>query len=272
MFILPIAPATARGVAERHILRQQHDASDKRCRHPEHDDRQLLQVGPAHRPDPARGRIEDDDAPDDRRGHAHVPAEHHREDDGRGVDGHARTEPPLDHEQHAGQRPRLQVEPVFQVLVGGVDVQAPVQGDRGDGEDHHRDREPEVVLHEAHAVDERLPGRRRERDGARLRGHDGERDRIPGHGPSRQEVSLEIARRPALVEAEADDQASVPIRTIQSSVLIRTGHPFPYCSSMIHILREKIGKKSVGARHSRRQLPEERQTRVDVVSLAVPGI
>ncbi len=68
-------------------------------------------------------------------------------------------------------------------------------------EDHHRDRQPEVELHESHAVDIGLAGGRNERDRARLRRHDRQADRVPGHMPAGDHERAHIVRASSPPEA-----------------------------------------------------------------------
>ena len=59
-------------------------------------------------------------------------------------------------------------------------------------EDDHRDRQPEVELHEAHAVGRALPRGADHGDGRELRRHDGQADRPPGEVAAGEEVALDV--------------------------------------------------------------------------------
>ena len=107
------------------------------------------------------------------------PAEHGREHDGGRVDRKPDREPALHEEQEGRKLACFPVETRFEVLVRRVNLQAVIDGDDDGGEDHHRNRQTEVELHEAHPVLVGLAGSGEERDGTRLCGDDRQPDRPP---------------------------------------------------------------------------------------------
>ena len=111
-----------------------------------------------------------------------VPAEDDAHHDRRRIERNARRHAALNQENDRGKRAGLGIEAPFQVFVSGVNAGFVEDGHGRGGEDHHRDRQPEVKLHEAHAVDISLAGGGDEGDGARLRRHDRKTHGVPRHG------------------------------------------------------------------------------------------
>jgi hypothetical protein len=168
-------------LAERHVVGKPGDERNHRSQHAKDDDRHLLDVGPRHRLHAAEHRV-------DRRRHANredrereIPAEHDREDDRGRRDDDAAGEAAAGEEQQRRQPARLRVEPLLEILVGGVDPGPVEERHHREREDHHRDRQAEIELHESHAVGISLPRRPHQRDSAQLRGHHRE-----ARGPPRQ--------------------------------------------------------------------------------------
>ncbi len=94
-------------------------------------------------------------------------------------------------------------------------------------EDHHRDGQSEVELHETHTVDVGLAGGRDESDGARLGRHDRESHGIPGHGLAGEQILVYGVRAAALVQAVKDDEQKragqdAPIEGPHSQALVNT--------------------------------------------------
>ncbi len=158
----------------------------------ERDDDQdhLLHVGPRDGLNPADHRV-------DHRGDAdegHRPnegdAEDRAEDHPRSRHDGAGRESPRDQEEKRGQRARPRVEAALQILVRSIDARPVQQRDDRHAEDHHREREPQVQLDEAHAVRGALTRRADHRDRRELCRHHRE-----AHDPPRQAlVGEEVAR------------------------------------------------------------------------------
>ena len=80
------------------------------------------------------------------------------QDDRRRIEGDAKRQATLNEEDDADERSGLHVEPLFQVLVGGVHLRTVEQRHGGVRQDHHRQGQTEIELHEPHAVHVRLAG------------------------------------------------------------------------------------------------------------------
>ena len=115
------------------------------------------------------------------RGQPVGPPQYHGKGHRRRIQSDACRQATLYEKDPANQRPRLGVEALLQILIGGIDFRTVKDGHGGRRENHHRQREAKVELHKAHAVDIGLPRGRYERDCAGLRSHDGKAHRIPGH-------------------------------------------------------------------------------------------
>jgi hypothetical protein len=76
----------------------------------------------------------------------------------------------------------------------------------GGAQDHHRDRQSEIKLHEAHAIGVALAGGGDEGDGAGLRRHDGEAHGVPWHRFASQEIFVHGGAAAAAVQSVADDE------------------------------------------------------------------
>ena len=202
----PEAPGDADRVEDADPFGEEPEEEDERRPHPEQDDEQLLDLRRVHGLRPAGGDVDDDERPRERRRHRDRPAEEDGEDERGRVDRQAAREPALQEEEARRQPPHPHIEALLEVLVGRVDVQPVVERDRGDREDHHRDRQAEVELDEAHPVGVCLTGRGEERDGARLRRHDRQRDDPPRCGAARHEVALHVLLVAALRHAPDDDE------------------------------------------------------------------
>ena len=139
-----------------------------------------------------------------------VPAQQHREHQGRRVNREAHGQAPLNEKQGRRQGAGFQVETALQVFVGRVDLQAVEDGHHRDREHHHGERQPQVELHEAHAVHIGLTRRGEEGDGAGLGRHDGEADGVPAGVPVGQQVAFRILAVAALPEPEEHDESQGP--------------------------------------------------------------
>ena len=80
------------------------------------------------------------------------------------------------------------------ILVRRVHPRAVQERHERDAEDDHRERQPEVELHEPHAVGRALARRADHRDGGELRRHDGQSDRPPWQAAIGEEVSFDVLR------------------------------------------------------------------------------
>ena len=76
----------------------------------------------------------------------------------------------------------------------------------GGADNHHSDGQPEVELHEPHAIHVRLAGGGNERDRAGLRGHNRKRHGVPRHGAAGQQVAVYGVAAAAAVEAVGDNR------------------------------------------------------------------
>ena len=166
----------------------------------------LLHIRPRDRLDTAQHRVRDHDQAHERRRESIRPAEDHREHDRRRVDRQPRREAALHQEDEARRARASCVEALLQILVRRVDVRAVKDGHRGRADDHHRDRQSEIELHEAHAVDVGLPGGGDEGDGAGLRGHDRERHGVPRHRFAGQQVAIDCVAAAAAIQPVRNDE------------------------------------------------------------------
>ena len=192
-------------VAERHRVRQQHDDGHQRNQQPQEDDAHLLHVRPGDGLDAADHGVTDHGRAHQQRGSALRPSQNHRQHDGWRIDGEPRGDAALAEEDNTSQCARLGVEPVFQVFVRGIDAGAIKRRHHHCTDHDHGDGQAEVSLHEAHAIHVRLAGGGDERDGAGLRGHDGERHRVPRHGLAGEQVPVHRVAAAAAVQAVGDD-------------------------------------------------------------------
>src|SRR5690606_4026320 len=80
---------------------------------------------------------------------------------------------------------------------------------RRDREDHHRQRQSEVELHEAHPVVEALARGADHGDGAELRRHHRKADGPPGIAPVAEEVPLDLTAAACVLDAGVDDPGQV---------------------------------------------------------------
>ena len=217
-------------IADAHLGRQPEDERDDDREQADDDDRHLLDVGPGHRLDAADHRVDRRRQADREDGQRQVPAEDDRENHGGRGDDHAARQPARAEEQHARQGPCLQIEAALEVLVGGVDAGAVEERHERHAEDDHRDRQPEVELHEAHAVGVALPGRPDQRDRAQLRRHHREADGPPRQAAVREQIAFDLVRVLGAADAvphhphqvEADDD---PIEQVHASAVDAAEEP-----------------------------------------------
>ncbi len=139
----------------------------------------------------------------DRRGLA--PPEDHGQHERGSVEGHADGQPPREEEEEARQGARARVEAALQVLVGSEDPGPVEEGNQGQRQHDHRERQAEVERHEAHALRVGLAGRAHEGDGADLGRHHREPRRPPPHLAPGQEEVVDAAGAPPHPHAEGHD-------------------------------------------------------------------
>ncbi len=154
--------------------------------------------------------VDDHEQPGEHDDEVQWPAEHRGEDDRGRVDSHPRGEAALQQEEAGAEQARLLVEPPAEELVGGVHVEPPVHGQEHRAHDDERQRQAEVILHEADAALEALAWDREERDRARLCGHHAEADGPPPGGRVAAKIGVEaphVARAPGAVRGDAHDGA-----------------------------------------------------------------
>jgi hypothetical protein len=175
----------------------------------------------------AGDRVDDHEQPGEHDDEVERPAEHRGDDDRGRVDRDAGGETALQQEEAGAEQARLLVEPLTEELVGGVHVEPPVHGQEHGAHDDERQRQAEVVLHEADAALEALAGDREERDRARLRGHHAEADRPPAGGRAAAQVRVEaphVARAPGAVRGDAHDGAEQhdPVGDVHEKIAVNT--------------------------------------------------
>ena len=122
------------------------------------------------------------------------PAEDRREHHRRRGDDRPARHAARQQKQKRRERSRLRVEAALEILVRGVHLRAVEKRHERDAEDHHRQRQPEVELHEPHSVGGALPRRADHRHGGELRRHDGQSDGPPRQAAIGEEVSLDLLR------------------------------------------------------------------------------
>ena len=190
-------------------LGQPHEQQHHRHAEPPDDEHHLLDVGPRDRLDAAEHRVDDRRHADRQHREPELPAQDHRQNQARRRDDEPAPEAALREEQQRRQRPRLRVEPPFEVLVGRVDARAVEEADERQRQDHHRDRQAEVDLDEPHAVGVRLAGRADHGDGAELRGHHRQTDGPPRQASAAEEIALDLVRALAQPQSVPDDPDQV---------------------------------------------------------------
>ncbi len=94
------------------------------------------------------------------------------EDDGRRVNGEAGAQAPLHEKQRRAEQAGFGVEPLAEIFIGGIDVQAAIDGQKHGGDEHQGQRHAEIILHEIQSAGIALAGSGDEGDGAGLRGGD----------------------------------------------------------------------------------------------------
>ena len=169
------------------------------------DQHHLLHIGPGYRLHAAGNGIGEHNPGHDQHRGALAPTQNHRHHYGRSVERQSHAESALDEKHDARRHAGLGVEALLQKFVGRDDARAVKKRDHGRRQNHHRQRQPEVELHEAHAVDISLPSGSDKGDGAGLRRHDGKTHGPPGHGFARQKIIPDGLFPAALVQSVADD-------------------------------------------------------------------
>ena len=191
------------------VVRQAEDQEQHRAHQAADDDAHLLDVGPRDRLHAAEHRVEDGRPADREDRQRQVPVKHDREDDRGRRDDRAGRHAPAKQEQQARERPRLHVEPPLEVLVRRVDARPVEERHERHRQDHHRERQAEVELDEAHAVGIRLAGRADQRDGAELRRHHRQADRPPRQAAVGEQVPFDAGAGLGPPQAVDDDPEQV---------------------------------------------------------------
>ena len=156
-----------------------------------HQQGDLDHVGPDHGPDPAHHGVEGGDGPDaDDDEHQGQPGGDGQrpggeEHDHAHVDGH-------EQEEHGGsEKPHREVEPVFQVLVGGGEAEADEEGDGDEQNQHHGDGDArQRVQEDGEAETPDHPRGPQVGDAGEQSGDQAHPDRKPGHAAAAQEILL----------------------------------------------------------------------------------
>ena len=150
-----------RGAGEPEAVGQPEQQHDDGRHHADRDHRHLPLLGQGDRLAAAGDRVDDHEQPGEHDDEVEPPAEHRGDDDRGRVDRHAGGEAALQQEEAGAEQAGLLVEPLAEELVGGVDVEPAVHGQEHGGHDDERQRQAEVVLHEADAALEALAGSER---------------------------------------------------------------------------------------------------------------
>ncbi len=132
----------------------------------------LREFGPCGRHNAAHGCAQHCQGSHDQDRDAIGPAQDNAQHDGERVERNAYRQSALDEKNDARECACLCIETLFEIFVCGVNLGAMEQRHQRKRKNDHGERQPEVELHEAHAIDIRLARRGDERDGARLRRHD----------------------------------------------------------------------------------------------------
>ena len=192
-------------IRKMHVGRQQQKCREERghqaCRQDDH----VEELGPRDGGDATLHRVEHDDCAHGGCGDPLGPAQDDRHHHSRRCQRHADTQPTLDQEYRTDQCPRLGVKALLQILVSRVDLGAVIDWHRDGRDENHRNREPEVELHEAHTVDVTLASGGDECDGAGLRRHDGQRHGVPRHLVVGEHEALRRLLASAAPQAIEDD-------------------------------------------------------------------
>ncbi len=175
----------------------------------EPDEEHLDDVGPDDRLVPPVDHVDDGRSRHEEDRRPLVPAQDHRENEGRRVEGDPHRQPAGHQEEEAREGPGPAVEALLEVLVGREHSGAIEEGDQGHAEDDHGEGQPEVHHEESHAVGVGLARGSDEGDGADLRGHHRQADRPPPHlAPGQEEVG-HLAVAAAHVDAEGGDSDEI---------------------------------------------------------------
>ena len=206
--------------------------------HADEDHRDLPLLRKADRFTAAGDGVDDDEEPDEHDDKIQPPAQHRGENDGGRVDGHPCGEAALQQKQPRAEETGLPVKAPAQELVGGIDAEPPVHGQKHAGHDDERERQSEIILHESDAALEALSRDRKEGNRARLRGHHGQADCAPPRGPAALQVGVEapnLTRAPRTVRGDAAQGAKEhhPISDVHEKIrantasrtTTRTNHP-----------------------------------------------
>ena len=207
--VRPGRPGDVERLADADLWRQSQHQRDYRADQAADDDAHLFHVGPGDCLDAAQHRVENGWSADGQNGQREVPVKDHRQNDRRRRDDGAGGHAPPAQKQQAGGRPRFYVEPPFEILVCGVDARSIEERHQRDRQDDHRDRQPEVELHEAHAVSVSLPCRTHERDRAELRRHHRETNGPPRQAAIGEEIPFDPVGGLRTTEAVDDDPHQV---------------------------------------------------------------
>ena len=185
-------PGHLGSVQEGDVGRQEAEDHDERRHHTQRDDPHLQKMCLVDGIGPARRGVESHQSAYHQDRQADIPPHEDGDDQRRGEDCEAAGQAPLSQEEETSQRAVLDIETLFKEFVGRIHLQPVEMWNGGDGEDHHGDRKPQIELHESHSVHVGLAGSGEKSDGTGLGGHDREGDRVPGCGPVRQDVAIDI--------------------------------------------------------------------------------
>ena len=107
-------------MSERQLRVKSIDDDEKSNGHPDQDDHHLVALGQANDLRPAATGVDDDESAREPDGQVQSPAEQSGKNDGRSVNRDARGKAALDEKEKSAQELRLSIEPLPEILVGGV--------------------------------------------------------------------------------------------------------------------------------------------------------
>ena len=196
-------------LSEAGVLQDAVEQDHDRRGHAEDDDEHLLDVGPRHGLHTADRRVGNHRDADDEHGDRQRPAEDRRHHDRRRRERDPERRRAADEKHEARERAHPDVEAPLEVLVRGVDAGTREERHDRERQDHHRERQAEIELHEAQAGEVRLAGRPDDRDGAHLRRHHRQPDRPPRQRSVREEVAVDFVGPLRSAQAVDDDPPDV---------------------------------------------------------------
>ena len=178
-------------------------------RHADEDNENLVALGEADDLRAADNRVGDDESAREPDGQVQIPAEERGKNDGRRVDGDSGGDAALDQKQKRAEQPRLFVEPLAEIFVGGVNLQPLIDRNKNRADRDERERLPEIILDEPDAALVGLAGHGEKRDRAGLRRQHGKPDGSPANRSITFEVFAEIrmiVSAPKSVERNGEDR------------------------------------------------------------------